>query len=240
MNSDASPVALGVLFAVTVVVVGLGLRRVTGILLARRFDARLFDRSVTWKAHVPWRRVLMIGIPAIAVLAVAAAVAPALVGGSDSHATAADPPAHAAGSDVSVSRATVSHAPVIRVAHGSTLTRLGAWSLRDRSLGAVTAAFGHPSSKRVGRGCIATWAHVALTVTSTSGACKATAVVSTVTVGGMWRTWAGLRVGDPVSEIRVRHPHATAHATAWWLPTASVAAIVRRGRVAAFRLALSR
>ena len=207
-------------------------------MLARRFDGRSFRPRMTWSPHVPWRRVLMIGIPAIAVLAVAAAVAPALVGGSHSHRSAADPPARAAVSGVSVSR--INRVSVIRIAHGSMLTQLGAWSLRDRTLGAATAAFGRPSSKRVGRGCSLTWAHIALTVTSASGACEATAAVSTITVRGMWRTWAGLRVGDPVSDIRARHPHASAHATAWWLPTASVAAIVRAGRVAAFRLTLRR
>jgi hypothetical protein len=234
VNSDASPVALGVLFAVTVVTLGLGARHLVGILLARRFDARLIDGHTPWNPQLPWRRVLIIGAPVVALLALGAAVAAALVGGSHSHAPAADPPARAAVSGASVSR--INSAPVIRVAGGSTLKQLGAWSLRDPSIAAATAAFGRPSSERGGRGCTASWAHAALTVTSASRACEAAATVSTITVHGRWRTWAGLRVGDPVSAIRARHPHAIAHGTVWWLPTPAVAAIVRGGRVAAFRL----
>ena len=238
MNSDAAPVALGVLFALVVVTLGAGARYLMGIMRARRFDVRLYEPPVRWKPHLPWRRSLMVGVPVVAVLGTAAAVAAALVGGSHSHVPAADRSVRTAVRGASGAR--VNRAAVIRVAHGSTLTWLGAWSLRDPSLGAATAAFGRPSRERGGRGCIATWPRAALTVTSSSGACEAAARAATITVGGQWRTWAGLRVGDPVSAIRARHPHATAHGAVWWVPTASVAAIVRRGRVTGFRLTVTR
>ncbi|HEX6702031.1 MAG TPA: hypothetical protein VF101_14990 [Gaiellaceae bacterium] len=43
--------------------------------------------------------------------------------------------------------------------------------------------------------------------------------------GKRWRTFRGLRVGDPVARIRTLYPSATRHRTVWWLVTSRTACI---------------
>ncbi len=93
------------------------------------------------------------------------------------------------------------------------------------------------------RNCTVPWAHSGLTVVfAGSKRCGANQAmrVATITPRGEWRTWAGLRVGDPVSQIRARHPHATAHDGVWCLPSAAVAAVIRAGRIQSFRMTVAR
>jgi hypothetical protein len=135
----------------------------------------------------------------------------------------------------------------------------------DHEMRRAIQVFGKPSSKQaVRRGfaggsvadCAVTWSRIGLRVVFTTlglnpGACNPDKQVWTATVTGKtWRTWRGLRAGDPRSRIRSLHPDATFRsgfgwvlATKYWpfgpsaparVPT--VSATVSSGRVATIRL----
>jgi hypothetical protein len=104
---------------------------------------------------------------------------------------------------------------------------------------------------RRGQSCFATWHRLGVAVELFAFApddpcAKGTVLKATLT--GRWRTSAGLRVGDPVTAVTKRYPHATARRDGWWLrtrktcelggntPYGSLIARIGRGRVTALVL----
>ena len=179
-----------------------------------------------------------------ALLVLAATVAFAFKGHQHNRVVARHRPGRAARA-TAVEAAAVSRAPatsedlVIRVQHPrrglGDIAELGPWSMRDPTLRRAIHTLGPPSSQSAlratfagisARSCVVTWARTGLRAVFTStlmlpGACNLDAVITAATVTGRvsWRTWAGLRVGDPADAIATRHPHAKLHGSVWWLAT---------------------
>ncbi len=100
-----------------------------------------------------------------------------------------------------------------------------------RSVDSAADAFGVPSSRqRDGYYCRLTWERLGIQVIVSSGAgrnpCLQGQFAGAVATGERWRTSEGLRVGDALAELRVRHPKARQRPDGWWWLT------VTRRRVA--------
>jgi hypothetical protein len=163
--------------------------------------------------------------------ALAALIAPALLGAAPAAANAA---------------------LTIDVGRGGFVVRLGSLDIRTGAMLAdATRAFGRPS--RVSPGddvCVVRWSRVKLVTRFTSFGgvsdfCRQGFLQTAVTHSRRWRTWKGLRVGMPTSQVRERHPKARFRRGRWVLasqsvlggtPSPTVEAMVRGGRVSGFSL----
>jgi hypothetical protein len=138
------------------------------------------------------------------------------------------------------------------------VTRIGTFQpRRDATVGAAVRAFGRPSSrKQVGEGCQVDWRKLRLRIYFASfdafapglTTCSSSVgLAQSFTVRGhRFRTWKGLRPGDPSSTVLDRHPNARFRRGSWWLRTADsrfgsdsdfpvVEALVSGGRVGVLR-----
>jgi hypothetical protein len=117
----------------------------------------------------------------------------------------------------------------------------------------ATAAFGRATSCRLlpGRKSRAAWSSLGLAmqfIATYGSACTTSTgpVMQTLTAtGARWKTSTGLSVGDPLSKLVQLYPNATSHPGGYWLVKVDHAgnhalftAVVRRGSVAAFSLAV--
>jgi hypothetical protein len=101
---------------------------------------------------------------------------------------------------------------------------------RDASIPAAERVFGPASSRRENSdlSCIVRWKRLGLEILFTSfdspgpSRCRGTiGRAQTFKVRGKrFRTWHGLRVGQPESAVKRRHPGARFRRGAWWLKTA--------------------
>lgn len=110
--------------------------------------------------------------------------------------------------------------------------------------------FGAPSSVRMRpQSCIVSWRRYGLVVQFFAfepNPCKVGTVLSATMTGSRWHTLSGLRIGDPASAVKQKHPRATLHDDGWWLvsrktcelggfqPYGSLVARLRNGRVSSF------
>jgi hypothetical protein len=114
----------------------------------------------------------------------------------------------------------------------SAVTRIGSFrTQRDATIGAAARAFGRPSSrKQVGEGCQVDWRRLRLRIYFANfgafppglTACSSSVGLaqSFTARGHRFRTWKGLRPGDPSSAVGERHPNAIFRRGSWWLRTA--------------------
>jgi len=145
-----------------------------------------------------------------------------------------------------------SAALTIDVGRGGFVVKLGALDIRRGAmLDDATRAFGRPSRVTPGDDvCVVRWSRLRLVTRFTSFGgvsdfCAQGFLQTAVTHSRRWRTWKGLRVGMPTSQVRERHPKARFRRGRWVLatqsvlgggPSPTVEAMVRGGRVSGFSL----
>jgi len=143
-------------------------------------------------------------------------------------------------------------AQTIEVGRGGFVVELGSLDIRKgATLADATRAFGRPSRVSPGEDvCVVRWSRLKLVTRFTSFGgvsdfCTQGFLQTAVTHSRRWRTWKGLRVGMPTSQVRERHPKARFRRGRWVLasqsvlggsPSPTVEAMVRGGRVSGFSL----
>jgi hypothetical protein len=140
---------------------------------------------------------------------------------------------------------------------GGAVARIGPFRpRRDPTIAAAIRAFGRPASTKLtsNNSCRVDWGRLRLRITfanfgghgpgqTTCSSSVGRAQAFTVR-GSRFRTWEGLRVGDPSADVAARHHSAEFRDGAWWLRTAVspfgdeseyavVSAVVSAGRVRA-------